>query len=210
MRHSKMPVGVPMQKTFYAFDLDGTVSMEELLPLLGKELGLEEELGLLTRLTLDGTLSFEASFRLRFHILRSIPVPIVQKISAKVTLHPDIEKFILANKERCAIVTGNLDVWVEPFMERLGCSFYTSTSEMKNGQLLLTKVLDKGAAIRRLAASHKRIVAIGESFNDMSMFEETDIGVAYGGVHEPVPQLIQIADYVVYDGGSLCNLLNTL
>lgn len=197
-------------KTFFTFDLDGTVSMEELLPLIAKELGLEEELGLLTKLTLDGTLSFEASFRLRFHILRSIPVETVQRISTKIPLHPAIEAFITSNCRRCAVVTGNLDVWTKPFMQRLGCTFYTSTSAVVNGQLTLKSVLDKGEVIRGIAAHHKRIVAVGDSFNDMSMFEEADIGVAYGGVHDPVPQLVQTADYIVYDGDALCHLLNTL
>jgi HAD superfamily phosphoserine phosphatase-like hydrolase len=196
--------------TFYTFDLDGTVSMEELLPLMARELDLEMELGLLTRLTLDGTLSFEASFRLRFHILRSIPVETVQRISAGVPLHPAIEAFITANRKRCAVVTGNLDVWARPFIERLGCAFHTSTSAIENGQLTLKTVLDKGEAIRGIARTHKRIVAVGDSFNDMSMFEEADIGVAYGGVHDPVQQLVRTADYVVYDGDALCRLLNTL
>ena len=137
--------------TFYTFDLDGTVSMEELLPLMAKELDLEMELGLLTRLTLDGTLSFEASFRLRFHILRSIPVETVQRISARVPLHPGIEAFITGNRDRCAVVTGNLDVWAKPFMDRLGCPFYTSTSAVEKGQLCLKTVLDKGEAIRGIA-----------------------------------------------------------
>ena len=196
--------------TFYTFDLDGTVSMEELLPLMAKELDLEMELGLLTRLTLDGTLSFEASFRLRFHILRSIPVETVQRISARVPLHPGIEACITGNRDRCAVVTGNLDVWAKPFMDRLGCPFYTSTSAVEKGQLCLKTVLDKGEAIRGIARNHKRIVAIGDSFNDMAMFEEADIGVAYGGVHDPVQQLVRTADYVVYDGDALCRLLNTL
>jgi HAD superfamily phosphoserine phosphatase-like hydrolase len=178
--------------------------------MIARELNLEKELGLLTRLTLDGTIDFEASFRLRFHILREIPVKRVQAIAAGIPLDFDIEAFIKQHNEQCAIVTGNLDVWVQTIAQRLGCRFFTSTSEVRNGQLELVNVLNKGSALRELALSGARTVVIGESFNDISMFEAADIGIAFGGVHQPVPQLVQIADHIVYSGRGLCELLQTL
>ena len=199
-----------MSKSIYAFDLDGTVTTQEMLPLIAKELHLGEELGLLTRLTLDGTIDFEISFRLRFHILRGVPVERVQAIAAMVPLDPFIEAFIKQYASQCAIVTGNLDVWVQPLAQRLGCRFFTSSSEIRGGQLELTDVLNKGKALRELASGGAKTVAIGESFNDIPMFEEADLGVAFGGVHQPVPQLVQAADYVVYSGRALCQLLQTL
>ena len=42
-----------MTPIMYAFDLDGTVTKEETLPLIARELGLETEMKLLTKLTLD-------------------------------------------------------------------------------------------------------------------------------------------------------------
>ncbi len=134
----------------------------------------------------------------------------MQRITAFAALHPDIEAFITTNRDRCAVGTGNLDVWIQPIMERLGCRFYTSAAKTENGQLMLDNVLDKGAAVRDLAASGKKVVSIGESVNDIPMFEATDIGIAYGGVHEPVPGLVRIADHVVRDGESLCALLRSL
>jgi HAD superfamily phosphoserine phosphatase-like hydrolase len=199
-----------MNNSIYAFDLDGTVTTQEMLPLIARELHLGEELALLTRLTLDGSIGFEASFRLRFRMLRSFPVERIQAIVAMTPLDPAIEAFIEQYNSRCAIVTGNLDVWVQPLAQRLGCRFFTSGSEMRGGQLELTTVLDKGKAIRELASNGAKTVAVGESFNDIPMFEEADIGIAFGGVHQPVPQLVRIADYVVHSGKALCQLLQTL
>ena len=199
-----------MNTSVYAFDLDGTVTTQEMLPLIARELHLGEELGLLTRLTLDGTIGFETSFRLRFHILRSVPVERVQAIAAMVPIDPFIDAFIQQYNNQCAIVTGNLDVWVQPLAQRLGCRFFTSSSEVRDGQLELINVLDKGQALRELALCGGTTVAIGESFNDIPMFEEADMGVAFGGVHQPVPQLVQTADYVVYNGKALCHLLQML
>ena len=62
------------KKVFFAFDLDGTVTKEEILPLLARELGLESEMRILTDLTLNGTIEFHQSFILRVAILKAIPI----------------------------------------------------------------------------------------------------------------------------------------
>ena len=48
-----------MRDIVYAFDLDGTVTCQETLPLLAKELGLYEEMKLLTNLTMNGDIKFD-------------------------------------------------------------------------------------------------------------------------------------------------------
>ena len=45
-----------------AFDLDGTVTKVETLPLLAEELDLADEMKLLTDLTLSGKIPFKKSF----------------------------------------------------------------------------------------------------------------------------------------------------
>lgn len=197
--------------TAYAFDLDGTVTMEETLPLLAKELGLWEEMRLLTELTLEGRIAFVQSFRLRYHILRNIPVETIQKIMREVRLDPAITAFIQSRKEDCAVVTGNLDVWIAPIVEKLGCRFYSSRSHLdERGMVVLDSILDKGEVVRTMKKTAGKVVAIGESVNDIPMFEEADAAVSYGGVHPPVPQAISVSDYVVFEGGALCRLLKML
>ena len=104
-------------RTVFAFDLDGTVTREETLPILAGELGLSEEMARLTRLTMDGHFAFSESFRLRFHILKEIPLATIQGIMDTVELDPLISGFIRERAEDCAIVTGNLDLWVEPILK---------------------------------------------------------------------------------------------
>lgn len=194
----------------FAFDLDGTITTKEILPILAQELGLAEEMGLLTRLTLDGTLDFAASFRLRFAILRSIPVARVQEIVAAIPLDPHITDFIRARKNDCAILTGNLDCWVAPLLDKLGCRAYLSTSCRRNGLLSLNAILDKGDAVTDLARSGRKVVAIGESANDLPMFKAADLRVAFAGVHKPLPDILRLADYVAGSGKELCEILETL
>ncbi len=189
----------------YAFDLDGTVTTVETLPLLANELGLSTEINFLTALTLNGTIPFDISFRLRYSILKEIPSERIAEIMATVPLNVEIEKFIREHRSECVIVTGNLDRWIEPISARIGCEIYASTVE--DGRL---NVLDKGAVIRRLKKTVDRVIAVGESFNDVSMMEAADVSIAFGGVHRPIDAAVSTADYVVFDGATLCRLLSAL
>ena len=195
----------------FAFDLDGTITKVETLPLLAKELGLADEMKLLTDLTLSGQISFEKSFQMRYLILKNIPLKRIQEIMESVELDEEISAFIREHKENCFIITGNLDCWIEPIIAKLGCKSFSSTSVLDERNIpVLDKILDKGSAIRELKNFSDKVIAIGESFNDVPMFEAADISIAYGGVHKPVSKIISIADYVIFNGGSLCNLLKTL
>ena len=195
----------------FAFDLDGTVTKVETLPLLAEELDLAEEMKLLTDLTLSGKIPFAKSFRMRYLILRNIPLQRIQEIMDGVELDEEIAAFIRANKKNCAVVTGNLDCWIEPVVAKLGCKCFSSTSELDEKNIpVLKKILDKGTAIRELKKGGDKVIAIGESFNDVPMFEEANTSIAYGGVHKPVSAAISVSDYVVFDGGALCRLLKML
>ena len=195
----------------YAFDLDGTVTKVETLPLLAAELDLSEEMKLLTDLTLRGDIPFDKSFKLRYLVLRNISPKRIADIMSKVELDEDIASFIKSHKNECAIVTGNLDYWIAPIIEKLGCESYSSTSELDaNGLPVLKNILSKAEAIRDLRKTADKVVAVGESFNDVPMFEEADVAVSYGGVHKPVDTAISVSDYVVFEGGALCRLLKML
>lgn len=197
--------------TKYAFDLDGTITKVETLPLLAAELGLSAEMELLTNLTLNGKISFEKSFKLRYLILRNIPPKKIVDIMNTVELDENILAFIKENKSQCAIVTGNLDYWVAPIIKKLGCESYTSTSVIdENGIPILTNILHKGTVIKKLKRYSEKVVAIGESFNDISMFEAADVAISYGGVHKPIDTAVAISDYVVFESGELCRLLKML
>jgi phosphoserine phosphatase len=197
--------------TAYAFDLDGTVTAQELLPLLADELGLAREMDTLTRLTLSGAIPFEDSFRLRCAILRAVPLSRVREVVAEAVLSAEVEAFIRARSDRCFVVTGNLDVWVAPLVERLGCRAFSSVAEVDGDRLTgVRSVLCKSGPVQGLKDRYDRVVAVGDSVNDIPMFESADVGVAFGGVHPPAAALVQVADYVTYREDALCRLLSTL
>lgn len=195
----------------FCFDLDGTITNEELLPLIASEVGLEEEMRLLTRITMDGLIPFEDSFRLRFAILRAAGIERIQEIVAEVQLDADVEAFIATNRDRCFVITGNLDVWIAPLAERLGCKFYTSTSRFdREGRLELVDIIRKNVPALALKERFDRVVAVGDGYNDVPMFDVADVGVAFNGVHPSPDALVSVADYVALNGKGLCRLLSTL
>lgn len=198
-------------RTIFAFDLDGTVTAEETLPLLAKELGLEEEMELLTRLTMEGHITFRQSFRLRFHILKSIPLPAIHDVMKSVRLDPDILSFIRERREDSRVVTGNLDLWIAPLMEKIGCPFFSSKSTRDEaGNIEIKEILDKGDAIKKMRGDTIRVVATGDGFNDIPMFEAADISIAYFGVHTPARRVVEAADYTASDAKELCRLLKKI
>ena len=201
-------VSAMLLKNKFVFDLDGTVTKVETLPLLAKELNLSEEIKILTDLTLNGKISFEQSFRLRYFILRNIPPRKILEIMESVELDEDIKNFICDNKKFCAIVTGNLDFWIEPITKKLGCEVFSSQSRLDENKIpTLTKILNKSVAIREIKKSAAKIISVGDSCNDIQMFRESDISVAYGGVHEVSAEIKNAADYFFCDGKTLCEHL---
>jgi HAD superfamily phosphoserine phosphatase-like hydrolase len=190
----------------FLFDLDGTITRQEILPLIASAIGLEEEIGELTRRTMAGEFPFESSLRRRVEILSAVPISEVREIVASVDVDPDIERFLARNRERCTIVTGNLDVWIADLVERLGVPVRCSKARAEGDRLLgLESILDKADVAGDFAGA---ICAIGDGYNDLGLIAASDFGVAYGGVHAPAPGLYGVATHAVFDPKRLCELLS--
>lgn len=195
----------------FCFDLDGTVTAREVIPMIAAEVGYYEELHALTEATIKGIIPFESSFRLRCKILADVPVSRVREIVRTAPLFPMIAEFIRTRPDNCYIVTGNLDVWVEPLISTLGARFFSSIGLVEDDRLVrVGRVLDKGDAIAAIRASHDRVVAIGDGMGDVAMFEKADVRIAFGGVHAPIETLVQLSDIVCLSEIALCNVLTGL
>lgn len=196
----------------FCFDLDGTLTQEEILPQIAKHVDLFEEIDLLTKITMRGLITFSKSFKLRVRLLSTVPITTVKQTVNAIPVDKALQAFVQNNKADCYIVTGNLDVWVDEFIDReYGCAYFSSLAKVDGDKLLdIAKILDKQEAILELRSRYDVIVAVGDGMNDCTMLEHADVGIAFGGVHEPVSTLVSIADYVCYDGRSLAVLLESL
>jgi HAD superfamily phosphoserine phosphatase-like hydrolase len=198
-------------KTAFCFDLDGTITTEEILPLLAREVGLYEEISALTDATINGIIPFQKSFMLRCRLLREIPISRVRQIISTVGLHDKIVRFIQNRPDDCFIITGNLDVWVEDLAHTIGGNLFSSAASEENDTLqTIETVINKGDIVVNLKDRYDRIVAVGDGMGDVGMFEKADIRIAYGGVHNPIQTLVELSDYVIFNETALCRTLDTL
>ncbi len=194
----------------YLFDLDGTVTNQEILPLIARDLGLENEMAELTRKTMQGEIPFEHSFRIRVEMLARVPINRVQEIVSRVSISKPILNFLTNHVETSAIVTGNLDIWIQPLREKIPVCFYTSKAKYEGNTLLgIKSILNKGL-IGKQYDLEEVVVAVGDGNNDLEMLENAAIAIAYGGVHTPAEALLSIADYAIYQDEKLCQFLTQL
>ena len=199
-------------KIAFCFDMDGTLTEEEILPKIAKRVGIHEEIEILTKITMNGLMTFDKSFKLRVKLLSTIPISEVEQIVSEVKINSELQNFVRANHNDSYIITGNLDVWIQKFIQQnYNCNFYCSKADFKQDQLNgLTSILNKGDAITELKKKYDIVVAVGDGMNDCSMFEKSDIRIAFGGVHDPVNTLISLSDYVCYDAAALNILLMSI
>lgn len=193
------------------FDLDGTLTKYELLPIIAREVDLYDEIMALTNATIMGHIPFQQSFKLRCKLLSEVPVSTVREIVSTVDIFSHLQEFIQQNSSQCKIVTGNLDVWISGLTDTFGCEVFSSKANVVNDKLENVKeVIEKGDVVRELSRGGNRVISIGDGMGDVSMFEASNVGIAFGGVHKPIKSLIEYSNFLVYEEKSLCNLLKTL
>lgn len=195
----------------FLFDLDATITKIEILPEIAKQIDREEEMRALTERTMSGELPFQQSFLERVEILSGIPVSQVSRMVAEIPVHETLAEFIRENAQRCYVVTGNLDVWIDGLMKRLGVPpehVYCSHVTVADDKIVsVDSVIDKGSVISSFA---RPFAAVGDGNNDAEMIGAADIGIGFGGVRTVAASVMQNAMYVVNTEEKLCQFLRRL
>ena len=171
-----------MSKYIFLFDLDSTVTRQEILPTVAKTLGIYEKMTSLTERTMRGEIPFKQSFLQRVELLKDVPVSEVNELVSKIQLNEKLVEFIQQNQDRCHIVTGNLNVWIEGLMQRMGMerNVFCSKAIVKDNHIEnVFSIVDKNAVISQMILP---FVAVGDGNNDAEMIEAAEIGIGYGGV----------------------------
>lgn len=201
-------------RTAFCFDLDGTLTKQEILPLIAKEIDIEEEIKILTVLTIQGKINFESSFKLRVKLLSVIDNDKIQDIIDGVKINNNVVDFIGNNVEDCYVITNNLDCWVDKFIEnKIGCKYYTSKANVNNNRVSsISNIINKGDIVEKIKSdfNYDKVVVIGDGNNDVPMFEIADVKIACGITHQPSENILKNSNIIIYSEKSLCQILKQL
>ena len=194
----------------FVFDLDSTITAEEILPKVAKTIGKEKEMSLITEETMKGAIPFKESFMRRVSLLSELSLNDISDIIYNTNLNEKIADFIRKHKDRCYIVTGNLDIFVISLMKRLDMSdrFFSSKGYLEdNGDIKLISVVDKQKVADQFV---NKIVAIGDGSNDAEIIDMAEIGIGFGGVRKIADSVLETCDFACYNEDVLVNFLEKL
>ena len=126
-------------KGLCVMDVDGTLILEEVIDLLGREVGREEEISQITSRAMQGELDFESSLRKRVSLLEGLPVSVFDKVFNTIHLTSNAQEFISILQNN-GILVGLVSGGFTPIVERLAKSldiayFSANQLEVKDGFL---------------------------------------------------------------------------
>ena len=195
----------------FLFDLDGTITSAETLPIIASHFGCQEQIAELTRRTVQGNVPFVESFIRRVNILGNYSVEETVRVLEKVPLYPEVKRFIDEHKEDCIVVTGNLTCWCAGLFKKIGCQCYGSEADCENDKVVKLKtVLRKEQIVDRYKALGETVVFIGDGNNDLEAMRHSNFSIAVGLTHNPAQSLLSICDYVIFDETALYRQLSQL
>ena len=174
-------------------DVDGTLILEEVIDLLGREAGCEEEISQITSQAMRGELNFETSLRERVALLKGLPDSVFEKVFNSIHLLPNAQEFVSILQKNgilVGLVSGGFTPIVERLAKSLGITYFSANQlEVKDGLLtgkLVGHIISpevKQATLeqwrKELQLPRERTVAIGDGANDLLMLKSAGLGIAF-------------------------------
>ena len=174
-------------------DVDGTLILEEVIDLLGREAGREAEISQITSRAMRGELDFESSLRKRVSLLEGLPISVFDKVFNTIHLTPNAQKFISIlqkNDILVGLVSGGFSPIVARLAKSLDIAYFSANQlEVKEGFLtgkLVGAIISpevKQATLEQWRKEFKlpkeRTVAIGDGANDLLMLKSAGLGIAF-------------------------------
>ena len=180
-------------KGLCVMDVDGTLILEEVIDLLGREVGCEEEIAQVTSQAMRGEIEFETSLRKRVSFLEGLPISVFDKVFDSIHLSPNVQEFISILQKNgilVGLVSGGFTPIVERLAKSLGIAYFSANQlEVKDGLLtgkLVGQIISpeiKQATLeqwrKELQLPRARTVAIGDGVNDLLMLKSAGLGIAF-------------------------------
>ncbi|MVA33596.1 phosphoserine phosphatase SerB [Agrobacterium vitis] len=205
------------RKAFLIADMDSTMIGEECIDELAAEVGLKDQVSLITARAMNGEIAFEPALRERVALLKGLPITVVDEVIAKrITLTPGGLELIATMKAKgyyTALVSGGFTVFTSKIAATLGFDENRANILMEQDGLLTGEVaepiLGKQAKVdalqdivTRLGLAPEDAIAVGDGANDLGM-----LGVAGSGVALHAKPTVAAQAKIRIDYGDLTALL---
>lgn len=180
-------------KGLCVLDVDGTLILEEVIDLLGREAGREAEIAQITSQAMRGEIDFESSLRKRVSLLEGLPDSVFDNVFNSIHLSLNTQKFISIlqkNEILVGLVSGGFTPIVERLAKSLDIAYFSANQlEVKDGHLtgklvgqIINPEIKKDTLEqwrKELKLSKERTVAIGDGANDLLMLKSAGLGIAF-------------------------------
>jgi phosphoserine phosphatase len=185
-------------------DVDSTLIQDEVIEVLARFAGKEDQVRAITEAAMRGELDFAGSLTERVALLAGLPEDVIDRARGEVRLTPGARTLCRTLKRlgyRIALVSGGFTEVIAPIADGLGVDAVRANGlEIVDGRLtgrVRGPVIDRAAkavALREFAAEFDidpgRTIAIGDGANDLDMLSAAGLGIAFNA--KPVVQ--QAAD----------------
>jgi len=163
-------------------DLEG-VFVPEIWISVSKQTGIDE-----LKLTTRDISDYNVLMKRRLEILskHNLTLPDIQKVISKLVPLPGALEFIdwLRSKLQVIIVSDTFIEFAEPLMKQLGrptllCHNLTTDTAGNITNYNLRQKDSKYKVVEALQGLNYKVIAIGDSYNDIAMLRKADLGILY-------------------------------
>ena len=176
-----------------AMDMDSTLITIECIDEIADMMGIKPKVAAITASAMRGEIDFRESLTRRVGLLAGLPVAALDRVyEERLRLSPGAERMLegfTGAGARTLLVSGGFTYFTDRLKKRLRIDLAVANTLEVAGDKLTGRVIGsivdakaKAEALRAAragSATGKLVVAIGDGANDLPMFGEADISVAY-------------------------------
>ena len=177
-------------------DMDSTLISIETIDEVAREVGLSQEISLITEKAMQGHLDFSESFKKRLSILKGVRTESFNVVyENKLKLNSgasELVNFFKSTNVKTALVSGGINYFAEKVKDQLGIDTYRANDVEINNETLTGKVYGnivdakaKAKYIEELCVLYElkpnQVIAIGDGANDLEMMKLAGLSVAFHG-----------------------------